>query len=157
MSQDPIVTSNGLAERDRIAIETLYRAFSDHDPDLLDGALAPDWQDIPLAPGQAAGREGMKPLVHAFSAAFPDVRITIHELIGAPGRAAVRAEITGTHQGEWFGVAPTGVRFTIPIHEFHYVRDGRVTHTWHLEDWFGWLHQVGALGTGEKRAGEKAE
>lgn len=150
MSQFEPHTAGGLADRDRAAIETLYRAFSEHDPDLLDEAVAEDWQDIPLAPGQRPGREGMKPLIRAFSAAFPDARITIHELIGAPGRAGVRAEITGTHRGEWFGVAPTGVCFTLPIHEFHHVRDGRVTHTWHMEDWFGWLHQVGAMAGGEQ-------
>ena len=150
MSQDNTVPSDGLEAGDCIAIETLYRAFSEHNPDLLDEALTEDWQDIPLAPGQGPGREGMKPLIRAFSAAFPDARITIHEVIGAPGRAGVRAEISGTHKGEWFGVPPTGTRFTLPIHEFHHVRDGRVTHTWHLEDWFGWLHQVGAMGGGEQ-------
>lgn len=148
MSQDNTVASDGLTVRDRIAIETLYRAFSEHDPDLLDEAVTENWQDIPLAPDQEPGREGMKPLIRRFSAAFPDLHITIHEVIGAPGRAAVRAEITATHRGEWFGVAPTGIRFTLPIHEFHHVRDGRVTHTWHMEDWFGWLHQVGAMGKG---------
>ena len=86
----------------------------------------------------------MKLMIHGFRAAFPDVRVVIHEIIGVPGRAAVRAEITGTHKGAWFGVAPTGKSFRMLIHEFHAIRDGRLTHTWHLEDWFGWLSQVGA-------------
>ncbi len=137
-------TVTGLRAEERLAIETLYRAFSEGRPDLLDQAVAPDWQDIPLAPHQAPGREGMKPLIQDFVAAFPDLEITIREIIGAPGRAAVRAEITGTHEGEWFGIAPTGKTFRMPIHEFHYIGNGRLTHTWHLEDWFGWLFQVGA-------------
>ena len=149
MLHDTLAESAGLADGDRIAIETLYRAFTEHDPDLLDKAVSDDWWDIPLAPGQAPGREGMKPLIRAFSAAFPDARVTIYELIGAPGRAAVRGEITGTHKGEWLGIAPTGSRFTLAIHEFHHVHNGRITHTWHMEDWFGWLHQVGAMGDGE--------
>lgn len=65
-------------------------------------------------------------------------------MVGGPGRVAVRLEITGTHLGEWFGVAPTGRRFVLPLHEFHHIENGRLTHTWHLEDWFGWLNQVGA-------------
>jgi predicted ester cyclase len=150
MSHENTAASGGLADSDRAAIETLYRAFSEHDPDLLDEALAEAWQDIPLAPGQAAGREGMKPLIRAFSAAFPGARVTVHEVISAPGRAGVRGEITGTHKGEWFGIAPTGARFTLPIHDFHHVREGLITHTWHMEDWFGWLHQVGAMGAREQ-------
>lgn len=151
MLQGNVLISGDLAERDRVAIETLYRALSEHDPDLLDQAVTEDWQDIPLAPGQAPGREGMKPLIRGFSAAFPDARITVHEVIGAAGKAAVRAEITGTHQGEWFGVKPTGKAFVLPIHEFHHVENGRVTKTWHMEDWFGWLHQMGAMGAGQEQ------
>ncbi|MBD3894667.1 ester cyclase [Halomonas sp. ML-15] len=128
---------------ERNAIETFYRAFEGR-PELLDEAAAPDWQDIPLAPGQAAGRDGMKPLIAGFAVAFPDAKVTIHEIISAPGRAAVRAAISGTHAGEWFGIAPTGMTFQLAIHEFHHIANGRLTHTWHLEDWFGWLNQVGA-------------
>jgi len=136
----------GVSAQDRRAVETLYRAFSEHDPNLLDETVTPDWQDIPLAPHQAPGREGMKQLMCGFIAAFPDARVTIHEIIGAPGRAAVRAEISGTHRGEWFGVPATETQFVLPIHDFHRIENGRLTHTWHLEDWFGWLHQVGAFG-----------
>lgn len=135
----------GLTDGDLLAVETLYRAFSEGDPGLLDQAVTPDWQDIPLAPGQQPGREGMKPLIERFAAAVPDAAVKIHEIIGGPGRAAVRAEITGTHQGSWFGIAPTGKRFVLPLHEFHRIKDGRLTHTLHLEDWLGWLNQVGAF------------
>jgi len=134
----------GLADDERKAIETLYKSFSEGHPALLDVAVTPDWQDIPLAPHQAPGREGMKPLILGFKAAFPDAKVTVHEMIGGNGRAAVRAEITGTHKGEWFGIAPTNKAFRMPIHEFHAIENGRLTHTWHLEDWFGWLYQVGA-------------
>lgn len=139
---EPTVT--GLTMDERLAVETLYRAFGEARPELLDQAVTRDWQDIPLAPGQEPGREGMKPLIKGFVAAFPDLKITIHEIIGAPGRAAVRGEITGTHKGEWFGVAPTNKAFSVPMHEFHRIENGQLTHTWHLEDWFGWLFQVGA-------------
>ncbi|WP_274425246.1 ester cyclase [Chelativorans sp. YIM 93263] len=143
ISQETKPDVSGLLSEDRNAVETFYRAFAGK-PDLLDDAVAKDWQDIPLAPGQIPGREGMKPLIAAFGVAFPDAEVSIHEIIGTPGRAAVRATISGTHQGEWFGIAPTGKSFQMPIHEFHHIADGRLTHTWHLEDWFGWLNQVGA-------------
>lgn len=134
----------GLSAAEQTSIEILYRAFTDKDPDLLDEAVTPDWQDIPLAPGQGPGPSGFKPIVRAFIAAFPDIRISIKEIIGAPGCAGVRALITGTHQGEWFGIAPTHKTVSMALHEFHHLENGRITHTWHLEDWFGMLNQVGA-------------
>lgn len=146
----PIVT--GLSEDEHRAVETLYRAFGAADPDLLDAAVTADWQDIPLAPQQKPGRDGMKPLIREFAEAFPNLKVSLFEIIGHSGHVAVRGLLSGTHRGEWFGIAPTGRPFQMPIHDFHHITDGRITHTWHQEDWFGWLCQVGAWPAGGREA-----
>ena len=128
---------------ERIAVETLYRAFSEQNPDLVDAVLAPGWDDIPLAPGQASGPAGIKPIIRSMAAAFPDVHITVHDMVQEPGKIAVRAEISGTHLGELFGIAPTGKKVSFRLHEFHTVANGLVTTTWHMEDWFGLFLQLG--------------
>ena len=128
---------------ERIAVETLYRAFSEQAPDLVDAVLAPGWDDIPLAPGQASGPAGIKPIIRSMAAAFPDVQITVHDMVQEPGKIAVRAEISGTHLGELFGIAPTGKQVSFRLHEFHTVANGLVTTTWHMEDWFGLFLQLG--------------
>ena len=128
----------------RTAVETMYRAFNTGQPDLLDAVLAPDWRDMPLAPGQQAGRDGLKPMIAAFRAAFADVAFTPQEVIVGDGCAAVRLTLTGRHVGEWMGVAATGRTFEIAMHEMHHFDGGRITDTWHLEDWAGWREQVGA-------------
>jgi predicted ester cyclase len=128
---------------ERLAVETLYRAFSEKNPDLVDTVLALQWDDIPLAPNQGPGPEGIKPIIRSFGEAFPDVHIAIHDMIQVPGRIGVRAEIGGTHQGEFFGIAPTGKKISFRLHEFHTLSDGRVTTTWHMEDWFGLFIQLG--------------
>ncbi|KAB7895573.1 ester cyclase [Rouxiella sp. S1S-2] len=125
------------------AVEKIYQAFSLQNPDLIDEAVTPDWEDIPLAPGQAPGPQGLKPIIRAFMAAFPDVQIVIHDLIQVPGQIAVRAEITGTHKGSFMGIEPTGKFVSIRLHEFHRLNGERVTTTWHLEDWFGVFMQLG--------------
>jgi predicted ester cyclase len=126
------------------SLETFYRAFSNKNPHLLDEAVTPDWQDIPLAPGQGLGREGFKPLMQTFFAVFPDLQIIIDDVIAQPDRAGVRARMIGTHQGEIFGLQPTGKSVLIALHEFHHFDGDHISHTWHLEDWFGMLHQIGA-------------
>ena len=133
-----------LGQKELDAIKTFYRAFTDHNPDLLDQVCTPDWQDIPLAPGQGPGPDGLKEqITSVFLTAFPDLRIVVHEIVGSPGRAGVRASITGTHLGAVMGVAPTGEAVDIALHEFHHLIDGKLTHTWHLEDWFGLFNRLG--------------
>src|SRR5690606_33846825 len=124
--------SEGLRDVSHV-VETLYVAFSDRNPDLVDEVLAPTWDDIPLAPGQGAGPEGIKPIIRSVMHAFPDVQITVHDMIQVPGRIGVRAEISGTHQGEFFGIAPTGKKVSFRLHEFHTLDGKRVTTTWHME------------------------
>ncbi len=140
MNHDP----SGLADIDVQAIETLYRAFHAGDPDLLDDALSESWVDIPRAPGQQPGRAGLKPVLLAMHAAFSELRFTREDMVGGHGRAAVRLTLSGRHTGEWMGVPATGRAFAVAMHEFHHLQDGRITHTWHLEDWAGWREQVTA-------------
>ena len=140
------MTSSELTARlntERQAVETLYRAFSEKNPDLVDSVLSADWDDIPLAPGQGPGPEGIKLIIRSFGEAFPDVHIVIHDMIQVPGQIAVRAEITGTHLGELFGIAATGKKVSLRLHEFHALDDERVVTTWHMEDWFGLFLQLG--------------
>lgn len=140
------ISNTDLSERlrtERHAVETFYRAFSDKNPDLVNEVLASSWDDIPLAPGQGAGPEGIKPIIRSVVQAFPDVQIIVHDMIQEPGRIGVRAEISGTHQGEFFGITPTGKKVSFRLHEFHTLDGKRVTTTWHMEDWFGLFLQLG--------------
>ena len=139
MDQEP---TSGLADADLQAIRTLYHAFNVGDPDLLDEALAENWEDTPMAPGQQPGRAGMKPMLVAFRAAFAELSFTPEDIAGFDGRAAVRLTLRGRHTGEWMGVKATGRAFAIAMHEFHHLEGGRIAHTWHLEDWAGWRDQV---------------
>jgi predicted ester cyclase len=132
-----------LTQEERTTLETLYKAFNQQTPDLLDQACTPDWQDIPLAPGQEAGPAGLKKMMPVFFSAFPDLKMEIHEVIGSHGRAAVRGSLVGTHRGNLFGVPATHEKVDMPFHDLHHFRDGRLTHTYHVEDWFGLFLRLG--------------
>lgn len=138
------IHTSALTVAQKRSLETFYRAFSDKKPSLLDEAVTSDWQDIPLSPGQDPGPDGLKPLMQMFFTAFPDLQIIVDEVIAQPDRAGVRARIVATHCGEIFGLQPTGKAVSVALHEFHHFDQERITHTWHLEDWFGMLHQIGA-------------
>ena len=138
-------------------VGTFYRAFACQ-PDLLHDIVTPDWEDIPLAPGQGPGPDGVKPIINGIAASVSDFAIVVHDIVDGRGRdgngmIGVRAEMRGIHSGEMFGIAPTGTSFSMPIHEFHHVAGGRLTRTYHLEDWFGFFHQIGVMPTVAEEAG----
>jgi predicted ester cyclase len=135
----------GLTEEEIQAIEKLYISWGKKQPELLDEICTPDWKDIPLAPNQEEGPKGLKNIMVDFITAFPDIEINILEIFGTHERAGVRAEIVFTQNNELLGIPATGKKVRVPIHEFHYLKDGKLTHTWHLEDWFGLLMQSGGF------------
>ena len=143
MSIAEVAQFSNLTSEELSSLETLYRAFDEKNPELLDEACWPDWQDIPLAPGQEPGTNGFKKMMPYFFAAFPDLKMEVHEVIGSNGRAGVRASIVGTHRGELFGVPPSNQLVRVTFHEFYHFREGRLTHTWHVEDWFGMFQKIG--------------
>ena len=113
--------------------------------------MTPDWEHIPLNPGQGPGPDGTKPTIKGIGQSFTDVEIVVHDVIAGRGsdgngKGGVRAEMRGTHTGALFGIAATGRAASIPIHEFHDVHDvhaGRLARTWHPKDWYNFFNQVG--------------
>ena len=126
------------------SLRQFYSAFSTGNVDDLDQALKSDWDEEPRNQGQEPGREPMKQFIAGVRQVLPDLTIEIKDVVFGDGKAAVRAELSGTHSQDFFGVAATGKHFAIRLHEFHEFEGSQIVYTWHMEDWFGFLHQIGA-------------
>ncbi|WP_415326845.1 ester cyclase [Chryseobacterium sp. MMS23-Vi53] len=133
-----------LTQQEIDTLKAFYAVFSNRDYSVIDQILSPDWQDIPLAPGQQKGANGFKTLVQDFTSAFPDVQVNVHEIFGSHERAGVRAEMVFTHSNEFMGIPATNQKLTIAIHEFHHLKHCKLEKNWHLEDWLSMLLQTGA-------------
>src|SRR5580704_14524448 len=129
----PIEKAQALSPGQRQSLEHFYGALDTRDVALVEQALTSDWEDIPLAPGQAIGPEGIKPIFRMLISAFPDLSTEISEVLAEAGRAAARVIVTGTHRGDLFGVPASG----------KFERD-RLRRTYHMEDLFGLFTQIGA-------------
>ena len=129
------------------AIEIFYSAWKKKQPELLEEVCTPDWKDIPLAPNQEDNPKGLQKIMKHFFDLFPDVEVVIHEIYGTHERAGVRASFVFTHANDLLGIPATNQKVSLALHEFHHLKDGKLTHTWHLEDWFGLLMQSGVWQT----------
>lgn len=63
--------------------------------------------------GQQPGREGLKAVITLFRTAFPNIHWIVDEVIGEGDKVCSRFTWTGTHAGEFMGVAPTGKRVSL--------------------------------------------
>lgn len=126
-----------LTESEIETIRKFYDTFRMKNPEILDEICTPEWKDIPLAPGQEDGPKGLQEIMKHLFEICPDIEVVIHEIFGTSERAAVRASMEFTHVHEIMGIPPTYQKVSVSLHEFHHLKEGRLTHTWHLEDWFG--------------------
>ena len=96
-------------------------------------------------PGVAPDREGRKQLANMLHTAFPDTRLTIEDMIAEGNEVAVRWTCTGTHTGEYMGIAPTGRQVTWTGSSIHRIEAGKIVESWDEVDNLGMLQQLGVV------------
>jgi steroid delta-isomerase-like uncharacterized protein len=112
---------------------------------VLDQIIAPDFRTT--FPATAAGREGFKQTVAAFFRAFPDTHSHVEDMIAEGDRVAARGHWTGTHQGEFMGIPPTGKQVMVQYSDIWVVENDKLTDNWVLMDILGMLQQLGVAPT----------
>ena len=92
----------------------------------------------------AAARRWIVP----FRESFPDVTMTVVDLVAEGDKVAARFTCSATQQGEWQGQPATGGRFErVDEAYFFSFKDGRITRAWGLEDNLDRMRQLGHLPT----------
>ena len=76
-------------------------------------------------------------------AAFPDWRLTLHEIVVEGDLAAFRATVTGTHEGALLNLPATGNEVATSALDMIRIRDGRFTDHWGGPDLFTLLQGCG--------------
>ena len=121
------------------------RIMTDGETDLIDEVFAPDFVEHNPALGEVHGPDGFrKHLYDPFHAAFPDLTATAEDVVAEGDRVVVRVTLSGTHEGEFVGIAPTGRRMSVGAFAFHRIVDGKVAERWTMFDVAGIRKQLGA-------------
>jgi steroid delta-isomerase-like uncharacterized protein len=134
------------AEQNKAILRQAYDAINRNDLDALDELVASDITDHDPAPGQGPGLEGVKGYFSSLHAAFPDVHMDVEDMIAEGDKVVAQVSVSGTHQGEFVGIAPTGNRVTITGIDILRITDGKVVEHWGRFDDLGMMQQLGVMG-----------
>src|SRR5262245_38713794 len=113
----------------------------------LDELIAPDFVNYDAPPGTLHGPEGMRQLVAMFRTAFPDLHVTFEQELADGDYVIHRGYVTGTHQGEFLGIPPTGKPVKIKTLDIWRVVKGKAVENWVQMDMLGVMQQVSAIPT----------
>jgi len=112
----------------------------------IDELLAPDCKAHGLIPGGGVliGPDGFKESHRVFANAFPDLQITLDEVLISGDLAATRFTVTGTHLGDTLGVAPTSRPVEFMGMTMARIRDGKIVEGWNVVDFLEMQRQIAA-------------
>lgn len=111
----------------------------------LEEFIAADFVSHSMPPGIAPGIAGVRQWVSIFHNAFPDAEGGVDQVVVEGNKVAVRFVGTGTHQGDLFGILPTGKPIkTTGINIFR-LEAGKIVEHWNNADDLGVLQQLGVI------------
>jgi steroid delta-isomerase-like uncharacterized protein len=128
-------------ERNKALIRAHYEATTNNfDPASIDEQVAEDFFDH--AAGARLGPEGVKQHIQGLKSVFPDLHVTIEDILAEGDRVAVRARWQGTHGADFRGIPASGkwVEFTGMV--FWRVAEGKILERWASVDLLGPLREA---------------
>ena len=74
---------------------------------------------------------------------FPDLSVTVEDVMAEGDRVAARVTMRGTHRGEFQSIAPTGKRVEVKAMDMFRISNGKIVEHWgHADDPTGYLRQT---------------
>ena len=120
----------------------IYEAINTGNLALLDKFVAPGYVE------HSEGFQGVEPFrqqVAAFRAAFPDLRVTIDDLMIDGDRFASRTTVTGTHTGDLMGMPATGRHISVEAVDLGHIENGQAKDRWGGLNMYSMLIQLGVI------------
>ena len=77
--------------------------------------------------------------------AFPDFHETIGDIIAEGDKVWARITFTGTHSGEWMGIAPTGKKITTEMVDIFRIVNGKLVEYRDVNNNLDFLKQLGII------------
>ena len=125
-------------EENKAKVRKVIEAINVQNLDFLDSLTAPDYFDHT----HQLNREGVKQFMNMIFEAFPDWHETIEDIVAEGDKVWIRAKATGTHTGEYRGLAPTGKKITAMGVNIYRIVNGKFVEGWAVEDWLDFLQQL---------------
>lgn len=145
-SQSSLMTDTiSAAEGEKLARRLIDEVWNSGDLDAIDDLVTEEYVDYYEAEVTVRGREEFREYVSGFRESFPDFGKEITEVVATDGAVALRFMATGTHEGVYEGIEPTGVEMSFAGSIFVHFDDGKISETYESADTWGMMEDLGAV------------
>jgi steroid delta-isomerase-like uncharacterized protein len=117
---------------------------------VVDGKIDEAWVSYHLFTDSTLDPDRVKRVLAMMNSAFPDLRVDQADSVTEGDKVAFRWIMSGTHQGELMGIAPTGERIVVMGMDIVRIVDGEILDYWGEFDVIGLLRQLGITPPSER-------
>jgi steroid delta-isomerase-like uncharacterized protein len=135
-----------MAQDNRAIVDRINEeAFRQGDASVADEVFSEDFVEHNPMPGMSSDRDGFKQLIAGLHQAFPDLDVRIEDQIAEGDKVMERWVCTGTQDGEFMGIPPTGRRITVEGMDISRLEDGKIVEHWTQMDALAMMQQLGVI------------
>jgi steroid delta-isomerase-like uncharacterized protein len=131
-----------MTEENRAIARRVYEIISTGDFDRAEEIVDREAPDNELRPDDPPATliDSFKETFSEAREGFPDLTVTIEDVMAEGDRVTARVTMRGTHRGEFQGIAPTGKRVEVRAIDMFRIEDGKIVEHWgHADDPTGFL------------------
>src|SRR6266536_1423293 len=134
------------ATSNKVTLRRLQDAMNSRDADVvaatIDELIEPDMAIRTPLPIESTGAQAMKEVYDKLHRVYPDLHVTVEDVIAEGDKVVGRNTVTGTHQGDYMGIPPTGKSVTYNEVLIFRFAGGRIAETWVVADAFSQMRQL---------------
>ncbi|MHA2084732.1 MAG: ester cyclase [Candidatus Thorarchaeota archaeon] len=136
------VSSSSSFEANKEIGRKMMEAVNKQDLGLLDELVVPDYVNHQL---KVRSREDLHQILRRQYEGFPDVHRTLEDIIADEDSVWIKVTITGTHTGEYRGIAPTGKKYVMEAVPRYRIVDGKIVEGWSVWNPLDLFKQLGVI------------
>jgi steroid delta-isomerase-like uncharacterized protein len=135
------------AERNKLAMKRFEQCINTNDKALAEELIDSTAEfTTPVSEKPLYGGKGYLSVVDLMRKSFSDIRWELVDMAAEADKVAVSWICSGTHDGEFMGLAPTGKKFSFSVMNFYYFNaDGKIINDVAAQGLFGLLSALGLI------------
>jgi steroid delta-isomerase-like uncharacterized protein len=139
--RQPIDRTEGIGEENKALVHRwIEEGFNQQNLAVVDELFAEQFS----VNGQTIGRGGLRMSMSRHLMGFPDLHVTIDDILAEGSKVGIWYTVEGTHRGEFEGIPATGKRVKWSGFDLLTVEHGKISEARFLSDFFGLMTQLGA-------------
>jgi len=136
-----------MSEQNKVIVRRLFEElWNKGNLSVADQLFSPNYaHHDPSTPDFGRGPESERKRATLYRTAFPDLQLTIEDIIAEGETVMARWSCRGTHKGDLSGISPTGKQFTISGVTIARLTNGKLAEGYVNWDALGLMQQLGVI------------